>query len=103
MPASHLRVAVRLTPHASRDLIEGETVLSDGRHVLAARVRALPAKGAANEALLRLIAKACGVGVSDVSLVAGATSRLKSVRIEGDPAALASALGLGGAAQGSGA
>ncbi|MFI5013671.1 MAG: DUF167 family protein [Hyphomicrobiales bacterium] len=99
-PGDHLRVEVRLTPRASRDAIDSETLLSDGRRVLAARVRALPEKGAANASLLRLIAKTCGVGQSRVSLVAGAGSRLKSVRIEGDPAALAAALGLARADRG---
>ena len=93
MPAAdHLRLEVRLTPRASCDLIEGETLLSDGRRVLAARVRAVPEKGAANEALLGLIAKSCGVARSRVSLVAGHGSRLKSVRVEGDPERLAAAL-----------
>jgi uncharacterized protein len=91
-PADHLRLEVRLTPRAARDLLEGETRLSDGRRVLAARVRAVPEKGAANEALLALIAKSFGVARSRVSLVAGASSRLKSVRIEGQSATLAAAL-----------
>jgi uncharacterized protein len=91
----HLRLEVRLTPRAARDAIEGETRLSDGRVVLAARVRALPEDGAANEALLRLVAKSCGVPRSSVSLVGGATSRLKTLRIEGDPARLSATLGLG--------
>ncbi|MBV8185550.1 MAG: DUF167 domain-containing protein [Hyphomicrobiales bacterium] len=90
--AAPLRLEVRLTPRASRDLIEGEARLSDGRCVLAARVRAVPEKGAANEALLALLAKSFGVARSRVSLVAGASSRMKSVRIEGDPASLAAAL-----------
>jgi hypothetical protein len=88
----HLRVEVRLTPRASSDVIEGETRLADGRRVLSARVRALPEKGAANEALLGLIAKGCGVARSRVSLVSGHGSRLKSVRIEGNPERLAAAL-----------
>jgi uncharacterized protein YggU (UPF0235/DUF167 family) len=91
-PADHLRLEVRLTPRASRDLIEGETQLSDGRRMLSARVRAVPEKGAANEALLGLIAKSCGVARSRVSLVAGHGSRLKSVRVEGDAKRLAAAL-----------
>ncbi|MBV9568136.1 MAG: DUF167 domain-containing protein [Hyphomicrobiales bacterium] len=88
----HLRLDVRLTPRASRDLLEGETQLVDGRRVLSARVRAIPEKGAANEALLQLIAKSFGVGRSRVSLVTGHGSRTKSVRIEGDPDRLAAAL-----------
>ena len=90
--ADHLRLDVRLTPRAARDLLEGETRLSDGRRVLLARVRAVPEKGAANDALLALIAKSLGVGRSRVLLVGGATSRLKSVRVEGDPAPLAAGL-----------
>ena len=88
----HLRLEVRLTPRASRDLLEGEARLSDGRRVLLAWVRAVPEKGAANEALLGLVAKSCGVARSRVSLVSGHGSRLKSVRIEGNPERLAAAL-----------
>jgi uncharacterized protein YggU (UPF0235/DUF167 family) len=94
MPADHLRLEVRLTPRAARDAIDGEKRLSDGRSVLAARVRAVPEKGAANTSLLRLIAETCGVAAGKVSLVAGASSRLKSIRIEGDPTKIARALGL---------
>jgi hypothetical protein len=94
----HLRVEVRLTPRASRDAIDGEKLLSDGRSVLAARVRAVPEDGRANAALLRLIAETCGIAAGKVSLVAGAASRLKSIRIEGDPDRLAAALGIHGSA-----
>ncbi len=94
MPADHLRLEVRLTPRAARDALEGEKLLSDGRRVLAARVRAVSEAGRANAALLRLIAEVCGLAVAKVSLVSGASSRLKSIRIEGDPVELAKALGL---------
>ncbi|SDR61947.1 hypothetical protein SAMN05519103_07688 [Rhizobiales bacterium GAS113] len=94
MSDAHLRLEVRLTPRAARDAIEGETLLSDGHLVLAARVRALPQDGAANEALIRLVAKTCGVPRARVSLVTGASSRLKTLRIDGDPVSLAASLGL---------
>jgi uncharacterized protein YggU (UPF0235/DUF167 family) len=100
MPAVHLRLEVRLTPRSARDAIEGEKLTADGRKVLAARVRAVPEDGRANAALLRLLAEACGVAAGKVSLVAGASSRLKSVRIEGDPSSLAKALGLSGSIEG---
>ncbi len=93
-PAAHLRLKVRLTPRAARDVLEGETQLSDGTHGLAARVRAVPEKGAANEALLGLIAKSLGVARSRVSLVAGHASRLKSVRVDGEPEKLAAAIAM---------
>lgn len=79
---------VRLTPKADRDRIEGLLDLANGRQVIAARVRAVPEKGAANNALAGLIARQLGVPKSAVSLAAGATSRIKTVRIDGAPEAL---------------
>ncbi|MDX8465540.1 DUF167 family protein [Mesorhizobium sp. VK23B] len=80
---------VRLTPKAALDRIDGVETAADGRSHLKARVRAVPEKGAANTALERLVAKALGVPGSAVSVVAGGTSRLKTVRILGDAAELA--------------
>ncbi|MDG4883342.1 DUF167 family protein [Mesorhizobium sp. WSM4884] len=80
---------VRLTPKAALDRIDGVETTADGRSHLKARVRAVPENGAANAALERLVAKALGVPGSSVSVVAGGTSRLKTVRILGDAAALA--------------
>jgi uncharacterized protein (TIGR00251 family) len=87
-----LALAVRLTPKSSRDALEAPETLSDGRVVLKARVRAVPEDGKANEALLRLVAKALGISFRDVGLVSGATSRLKTLRIAGDSVALVRAL-----------
>ena len=81
-------LVVRLTPKAAADALEGLAQVADGSVHLKARVRAVPEKGAANAALERLLAKALGVPVSTVGVVAGGTSRLKTVRIDGDPAAL---------------
>ena len=86
------RLAVRLTPKGGRDAIEGVEVLADGRAVLAVRVRAVPAEGEANAALIRLIAKAMGVPPRDVVLVAGATGRLKRLAISGDGPTVIAAL-----------
>ncbi|CUU43416.1 hypothetical protein BVIRIDIS_24360 [Blastochloris viridis] len=66
--------------------------LSDGRRVVAARVRAVPESGAANAALVALVAAALKVPKRDVELVAGATSRVKTLHVAGDPAALAEML-----------
>lgn len=82
-------VAVRLQPRAGRDEIVG---LRDG--VLVVRVGAPPVDGRANEALCKLIARRAGVAPTRVSVVRGARSRDKLVRVEGiEPAALAAALG----------
>ncbi|MER9351308.1 DUF167 domain-containing protein [Mesorhizobium sp. M0227] len=83
---------VRLTPKAALDRLEGFETTADGRSHLKARVRAVPENGAANQALERLLAKALGVPGSAVSVVAGGTARLKTVRIEGDPATLANSI-----------
>lgn len=80
---------VRLTPRSSKDGVEGVEMTADGRAHLAARVRAVPEKGAANAALEKLLAKTLAVPKNAVTVVAGGTSRLKTVRIVGDPGALA--------------
>lgn len=56
------------------------------------RLAAAPSDGAANDALIRLVAKALGVAKGQVTLVSGAASRLKRLHISGDPAKLAAAL-----------
>jgi uncharacterized protein YggU (UPF0235/DUF167 family) len=73
-----VRITVRLTPRGGRDAIDGW----DGE-VLRARVAAAPVDGAANESLVRLLAKALRVAPSRLSLVAGAQSRTKTVEVDG--------------------
>lgn len=79
---------VRLTPKGGRDAIDGIERMADGRAVLKVRVRAAPSDGEANDALVRLIARALGVPNRAVELIAGATSRVKRLRVSGDVAAL---------------
>ncbi len=81
-------VICRLTPKAGRDAIEGAYTLPDGMRVLNTRVRAPPVDGEANDALLRLIAEAAGVGISKARLISGGKSRVKQVALAGEPAAL---------------
>jgi uncharacterized protein (TIGR00251 family) len=85
----HAQIDVRLRPRGSRDELLG---MRDG--VLQAKVTAPPVDGKANTALCKLIAKRVGVAPSRVSVVRGAKSRDKVVRVEGvDRAALLEALG----------
>lgn len=79
---------VRLTPKSSSDAIDGLREAADGSVYLAARVRAVPEKGAANAALERLLAERLDLPRRSVSIVAGGTSRLKTVRLSGDTAFL---------------
>ncbi len=90
--AGGLALTVRLTPRGGRDAIDGVERLADGRSVLKARVRAAASEGEANAALVELIAKALGVARRDVTLVAGATARVKTVRVAGAGATLAAIL-----------
>jgi hypothetical protein len=76
-------VRVRLQPRSSRDEIDG-VGQRGGEAVLKARVRALPEDGAANEALLRLLADWIGVPKTALSLASGGKSRDKSIAIAGD-------------------
>jgi len=85
-------VTVRLTPKGGRDAIDGYETLADGRTVLKVRVRAAPHEGEANAALGRVLAKALGVPPGRVTIIAGATSRIKRVDIAGDTATLSAAL-----------
>ena len=85
-------IAVRLTPKGGRDSIDGVETMSDGRAVLKARVRAAPHEGAANEALVALLAKSLGVPPRSVEIVGGATSRIKRVHVVGEAGALVATL-----------
>jgi hypothetical protein len=87
-------IAVRVTPRGGRDAIEGWTLDPDGRPVLKLRVAAAAADGAANAAVLLLLAKALRRPKSSITLVAGQTARLKRIDVAGmDEAGLTAALG----------
>lgn len=83
-----LTFQVRLTPNASKDVIVAWRAASDGSVHLAVRVRAVPEKGKANAALMALLAKQLGLPKRDLDVIRGATSRLKTVRIAVEGAAL---------------
>lgn len=83
---------MRLTPRGGMDALDGIDRDAAGRAFLKARVRAVPEKGAANAALEKLLAKRLGIAPSRVDIVAGATARLKTVRIAGAGADLLDAL-----------
>ena len=63
--------------------------------MLKVRLTAPPVEGAANEALVRLIAGALGVPRRQVSVVAGSSGRRKILQIEGVSAAQLAALAAG--------
>ncbi len=72
-----MRISVRVVPRSSRNAIEWE----DG--ALKVRLTAPPVEGAANEALLALLAQHLGLAKRDIQIVHGATGRHKTVEITG--------------------
>jgi uncharacterized protein (TIGR00251 family) len=73
-----VRFAVRVQPRASRSEIAG--IHGDALKV---RLSAPPVDGAANVALVELLADALGVQRRHVRIVSGATSRGKIVEVDG--------------------
>jgi uncharacterized protein (TIGR00251 family) len=87
-----VRLAVRLTPRASRTGLDGLVEGADGRVWVQMRVAAPPVEGAANTALIAALAEALDLRRSDIRIVTGDTARQKILVLSGDPAALASRL-----------
>ena len=69
---------VRVVPRASRSEIAGE---HDG--ALRVRIAAPPVDGAANDELVRVLARAFGVPRSAIEIAGGHASKLKTVRVTG--------------------
>ncbi len=80
--AGGARVAVRVHPRARRNRVAG--TLGDALKV---EVTAAPQDGAANEAVVRLIAEIVAVPRAAVRVIAGLSSRSKTVEIAGLSAA----------------
>lgn len=85
----HLLLRVRVQPKASANKLQ-----RDAYWGLRVYLTAPPQDGAANRALVALVAKQIGVSRSQVTLVHGDKSRSKTLRLEGiDKEALERALG----------
>ena len=71
-------LSVRVIPRASRSAIVGEY-----GDALKIKLASPPVDGAANEELVKLLAKTLAVAKSSVEIIAGHTSKTKTVRIDG--------------------
>jgi uncharacterized protein (TIGR00251 family) len=75
--AGRLLVSVRVTPRAGRNGL----ALEDG--MLRVRVTAAPVEGAANEAVIALLAARLQVPMRAIAIVHGATARNKVIAVAG--------------------
>ncbi len=69
---------IRVVPRASRSEVAG--IQGDA---LKLRITAPPVEGKANEECIRLLAETLGVKKGQVTIIAGHTSRTKTVAVEG--------------------
>lgn len=78
-----LRLAIRVTPKASRDLIVGWQ-----GDVLKLCVTAVPERGKANQAVIRLLSERLGLPPSALRVLRGQSGRDKLLQVDADPAVL---------------
>ena len=74
----NVEFSVRVVPRASKTEIAGEI-----SKTMKVRVASPPVDGAANEELVKFLAKKLGVARSDVGLISGTASRTKTIRVYG--------------------
>ncbi|HZO74668.1 MAG TPA: DUF167 domain-containing protein [Ktedonobacteraceae bacterium] len=72
-----MRINVRVIPRSSKSALEWE------RGAIKARLKAPPIDGAANKALIELLAERLTIPRRAITIVRGTTSRQKTVEIEG--------------------
>lgn len=83
--AGGVRLAVRLTPRASGNRIDGVVAEADGGRCLKVAVTAVPEDGKANAALIALLAKCWKIPKSAFTITAGTTDRRKTLSIDAAP------------------
>jgi uncharacterized protein len=79
---------LRVAPRASANRVVGLATEADGGVALRVMVTAVAEDGKANAAIVKLLSRAWGVTKSQISVVAGAADRRKTLHLAGDPAAL---------------
>jgi uncharacterized protein (TIGR00251 family) len=73
-----MTIEVKVVPKSGRDEIRGFV-----NGTLKVSVSAPPIEGKANERLIELISSTIGVPRSDITIIKGRTSRIKTIGIEG--------------------
>jgi len=90
--ADGVLVTLHLIPKARQERISGLERRADDTVLLKVAVTAVPEKGKANKALLKLLSQTWGVGMRSLCLIRGQKDRYKTVLVEGEPAATFSRL-----------
>ena len=72
---------IRVTPRSAKPGIGRWRAGADGREMLEVHVAEAPADGAANEAVVKLIARALGISRAQVAIISGHSSRHKRVAV----------------------
>ena len=76
-------ITVKLTPGARQNKVIGWEEDLFGERTLKIQVTAIPEKGKANKAMITLLSKHWKISKSSITVVRGATSRVKILEVEG--------------------
>ncbi len=79
-----VRLFIRLQPGASANKLDGFFEDAEGRGRLKAKVTAIPEKGKANKALMKLLSKEFKIPASQIEIIAGETDRNKTLFISSE-------------------
>jgi uncharacterized protein len=79
-----IKVFIRLQPNVSANRIDQPQEQADGICRLRVKVTAVPEKGKANKALIKLLSKALRIAPSMITVVSGVTDRNKTLLIRAE-------------------
>jgi uncharacterized protein YggU (UPF0235/DUF167 family) len=74
-------IGIRVTPRSAKPGVGEWKIDLGGRPFLELRVAAAPADGAANDEVIKLLAKALGLPKSALAIVSGHSARLKRIEV----------------------
>ncbi len=77
-----VEIHIRATPNAKVEKIDGVENRDDGNQYLKIKIRAIPEDGAANDAIIKIIAKTLKIPKSDIELKAGQKGRTKCLLVK---------------------
>lgn len=79
-----VEIHIRATPNAKVEKIDGIESRDDGNQYLKVKIRAIPEDGAANDAIIKIIAKTLKIPKSDIELKAGQKGRTKCLLVKNE-------------------